>query len=61
MVAQVAQSSGMVGESIFSTVIAASLISILLNSVIMRMFEKWLRPSLDELPTADTQPAAQCA
>ena len=36
VVVQVARSAGMVGENVFSTVIAASLISILLNVFIMR-------------------------
>jgi monovalent cation:H+ antiporter-2, CPA2 family len=36
VVVQVARSSGMVGENVFSTVIAASLISILLNVFIVR-------------------------
>src|ERR1700723_3788411 len=42
VVVQVARSSGMVGENVFSTVIAASLISILLNVFIMRGALRWL-------------------
>jgi Kef-type K+ transport system membrane component KefB len=42
VVVQVARSSGMVGENVFSTVIAASLISILLNVFIMRAALRWL-------------------
>jgi CPA2 family monovalent cation:H+ antiporter-2 len=37
VVVQVAKSSGMVGENVFSAVIAASLISILLNVFIVRI------------------------
>jgi len=42
VVVQVARSSGMVAESIFSTVIAASLISIFLNVFILRGTFGWL-------------------
>jgi monovalent cation:H+ antiporter-2, CPA2 family len=42
VVVQVARSSGMVDENVFSTVIAASLISILLNVFIVRGALRWL-------------------
>jgi monovalent cation:H+ antiporter-2, CPA2 family len=42
VVVQVARSSGMVDENVFSTVIAASLISILLNVFIVRGVFAWL-------------------
>lgn len=42
VVVQVARSAGMVAESVFSTVIAASLISILLNVFIVRGTFRWL-------------------
>ena len=42
VVVQVARSSGMVGENVFSTAIAASLISILLNVFIVRGTLKWV-------------------
>ena len=42
VVVQVARSSRMVGENIFSTVIAASLISILLNVFLVRGAFRWL-------------------
>lgn len=42
VVVQVARSSGMVAESVFSTVIAASLISIFLNVFIVRAALGWL-------------------
>jgi CPA2 family monovalent cation:H+ antiporter-2 len=42
VVVQVARSSGMVAESVYSTVIAASLISILLNVFIVRGVFRWL-------------------
>ena len=42
VVVQVARSSGMVGENVFSTVIAASLISILLNVFFVRGVFAWL-------------------
>jgi CPA2 family monovalent cation:H+ antiporter-2 len=42
VVAQVARSSGMVGENVFSTTIAASLISIFLNVLIVRGTFAWL-------------------
>jgi CPA2 family monovalent cation:H+ antiporter-2 len=41
VVVQVAHSSGMVGEDVFSTTIAASLISILLNVFIVRGVTRW--------------------
>jgi monovalent cation:H+ antiporter-2, CPA2 family len=41
VVAQVARSSGIMGENVFSTVIAASLISILLNGFIVRGTFAW--------------------
>ena len=56
VVVQVARTAGMVGESVFSTVIAASLISILLNVFIVRGTFRWLgrklpapNPPLQEL------------
>lgn len=42
VVVQVARSSGMVAENVFSTTIAASLISILLNVFIVRVTLKWV-------------------
>jgi monovalent cation:H+ antiporter-2, CPA2 family len=42
VVVQVGRSAGMVGENVFSTVIAASLISILLNVFIVRGVFAWL-------------------
>ena len=42
VVVQVARSSGIVAESVFSTAIAASLISILLNVFIVRRTFAWL-------------------
>src|SRR6202167_3599347 len=42
VVVQVARSAGMVGENVFSTVIAASLISILLNVFVVRGTFGWL-------------------
>jgi CPA2 family monovalent cation:H+ antiporter-2 len=50
VVAQVGRSSGMVGENVFSTLIAASLISILLNVLIVRAVFKWLS---GRLPTSE--------
>jgi CPA2 family monovalent cation:H+ antiporter-2 len=50
VVVQVARSANMVAENIFSTVIAASLISILLNVFIVRGAFAWLGP---KLPVAD--------
>jgi CPA2 family monovalent cation:H+ antiporter-2 len=43
VVVQVGRSSGMVGENVFSTLIAASLISILLNVFIVRGAFGWLK------------------
>jgi CPA2 family monovalent cation:H+ antiporter-2 len=42
VVAQVARSSGMVGENVFSAVIAASLISIFLNVFVVRAAFAWM-------------------
>jgi K+:H+ antiporter len=50
VVAQVARSAGMVAENVFSTVIAASLISILLNVFIVRGTFRWLGSKLTALP-----------
>jgi len=44
VVVQVARSSGMVDEGVFSTVIAASLISILLNVFLVRAVFRWMGP-----------------
>jgi CPA2 family monovalent cation:H+ antiporter-2 len=44
VVVQVARSAGMVGENVFSTVAAASLISILLNVFIVRGAFAWVGP-----------------
>src|SRR5271168_1649553 len=54
IVVQVARSSGMVAENVFSTAIAASLISILLNVFIVRGTFAWIDrkdPVLDALPS----------
>ncbi len=64
VVVQVARSSGIVAENVFSTVIAASLISILLNVFIVRAAFGWLgRRFPDEdannLPTRGLVPATQ--
>ena len=46
VVVQVAHSSGLVAADVFSTAIAASLISILLNVFIVRGIVGWLGPRL---------------
>jgi CPA2 family monovalent cation:H+ antiporter-2 len=43
VVVQVARSSGMVSENVFSTVIAASLLSILVNVFFVRAMSRWLQ------------------
>ncbi len=48
VVVQVARSSGMVAENVFSTVIAASLISILLNVFIVRATFGWISRKFPE-------------
>jgi monovalent cation:H+ antiporter-2, CPA2 family len=48
VVVQVARSSHMVGDNVFSAAIAASLISILLNVFIVRGVLAWLKGKLDE-------------
>src|SRR5271163_833258 len=48
VVVQVARSSGIVAENVFSTAIAASLISILLNVFIVRVAFAWLSRKLPE-------------
>lgn len=45
VVVQVARSSQLVDESIFSTVIAASLISILINVFLVRVVFRWIEPN----------------
>jgi CPA2 family monovalent cation:H+ antiporter-2 len=54
VVVQVARSSGIVAENVFSTAIAASLISILLNVFIVRTAFSWLRR---KLPETEARPA----
>jgi CPA2 family monovalent cation:H+ antiporter-2 len=54
VVVQVARSSGIVEENVFSTVIAASLISILLNVFIVRGTLAWLGRKFPELGTSDS-------
>jgi CPA2 family monovalent cation:H+ antiporter-2 len=63
VVVQVARSSGMVGENVFSTVIAASLISILLNVFIARGVFGWLGRKFPEQIGMDPsmQSAGGCA
>jgi monovalent cation:H+ antiporter-2, CPA2 family len=53
VVVQVSRSSGLVDENVFSTVIAASLLSILLNVFIVRNVFRWLNqtPSLERIPS----------
>jgi len=48
VVVQVARSSGMVSENVFSTVIAASLLSILVNVFFVRGMSRWLRRRLPD-------------
>ncbi len=45
---EVAKKSGLVGEEVFSATLAASLISIFLNVLIVRGVFKWAGPKLDE-------------
>jgi CPA2 family monovalent cation:H+ antiporter-2 len=54
VVAQVAQSSGLVAQEVFSTVIAASLIAILLNVFIVRGVFAWLSRRIPEPPAAQS-------
>jgi CPA2 family monovalent cation:H+ antiporter-2 len=44
---EVARKSGLVGEEIFSATLAASLISIFLNVLIVRAVFRWIQPKLD--------------
>jgi monovalent cation:H+ antiporter-2, CPA2 family len=48
VVVQVARSSGLVDEGVFSTAIAASLISILLNVFLVRAVFRWTAREMDE-------------
>jgi len=57
IIVQVARASGLVGEKVFSAVIAASLISILLNVFIVRGAFKLLGQKSYPLPMATEQPA----
>lgn len=62
VVVQVAQSSGLVRQEVFSTVIAASLISILLNVFVVRGVFAWLGRRLDrESITGSQEPALVAA
>jgi len=49
VVVQVARSSGLVDEGVFSTLIAASLISILLNVFLVRAVFRWIGGGSDEV------------
>jgi CPA2 family monovalent cation:H+ antiporter-2 len=51
VVMQAARSAGMVAESVFSTVIAASLISILLNVFVVRGAFAWLSKEVAQPPS----------
>jgi CPA2 family monovalent cation:H+ antiporter-2 len=59
VVVQVGRSAGLVNEEVFSAVIAASLISILLNAFIVRGVYAWSGRSIDgprlELPLIDSK------
>jgi CPA2 family monovalent cation:H+ antiporter-2 len=57
VVVQVARSAGLVGENVFSTAIAASLLSILINVFIVRATFAWLGSKLTELPHSGQKPA----
>src|SRR5277367_5899411 len=57
VVVQVARTSGMVSENVFSTVIAASLLSILVNVFFVRGMSRWLRNTFSE--QTQTKPATQ--
>jgi CPA2 family monovalent cation:H+ antiporter-2 len=64
VVVQVARSSGIVAENVFSTAIAASLISILLNVFIVRGTLAWLgrkdaEPRVSKSTTRELAPAVQ--
>lgn len=61
VVVQVARSSGIVAENVFSTSIAASLISILLNVFIVRAVFAWLSRKLPETDAKPANPALVAA
>ena len=58
VVVQVGRSSGMVAENVFSTLIAASLISILLNVFIVRATFAWLNRKLPACAPVPSESAA---
>jgi CPA2 family monovalent cation:H+ antiporter-2 len=58
VVVQIARTSGMVGESVFSTVIAASLLSILLNVFIVRAAFRFVDLKIPVSTIASSQTAA---
>jgi CPA2 family monovalent cation:H+ antiporter-2 len=58
VVVQVAQSSELIKQEVFSTVIAASLISILLNVFIVRGVFAWLGRRLDQERITNSQDRA---
>lgn len=58
VVVQVGRSSGMVAENVFSTLIAASLISILLNVFIVRATFAWLKREYPACAEASSESAA---
>jgi len=61
VVMQVAQSSGLVSREVFSTLIAASLISILLNVFVMRGVFAWLGRKLSEASRTSSAQLANTA
>ena len=61
VVVQVARSSGLVGENVFSAVIAASLVSIFLNVFIVRAAFRWVSPQQAGQMQPAKQPAARDA
>jgi CPA2 family monovalent cation:H+ antiporter-2 len=55
---EVAKKSGLVGDEVFAATLAASLISIFLNVLIVRFVFKWIQPKLDaEAPPQVPAPA----
>jgi len=55
---QVARKANLVGEEVFTTTLAASLISIFLNVLIVRGVFRWIQPKLDGEQVLTAAPTA---
>jgi monovalent cation:H+ antiporter-2, CPA2 family len=58
---QVARKANLVGDEVFTTTLAASLISIFLNVLIVRAVFRWIQPKLDAEAAIESAPPTTVA